>query len=176
MLAATRAGDSASWSELMQLIYADLKRLARRHVAPAGDGHTLGTTGLVHECYLRLAGPARGQVENRSHFLNLASRVMRQVLCDYARERLAAKRGGGQKREDLDVLEREEHAEAEHLVQLDEVLGQLERENERWARIVECRYFAGLTEPEAAEAVGVPLRTLQREWQQARAWLAGRLG
>jgi len=175
LLAATRAGDGPAWSSLMQLIYADLRRLARRHVAGGNEGHTLGTTGLVHECYLRLAGAARGNAENRGHFLNLASRVMRQVLCDYARERLAAKRGGGLRREEMEKIDVEEHAEAEHLIQLDEVLGQLERENARWARIVECRYFAGLTEEETAEAVGLPLRSTQREWQAARAWLEARL-
>src|SRR6185437_10430936 len=101
LLIASRAGDSASWSSLMRLVYGDLRRLARRHVTSIADANTLGTTGLVNECYLRLAGPARASVENRRHFLNLASRVMRQVLCDYARERLSEKRGGSQRREDL---------------------------------------------------------------------------
>jgi RNA polymerase sigma factor (TIGR02999 family) len=175
LLLATREGDGTSWGFLLQLVYADLRRLARHHVMAVADASTLGTTGLVHECYLRLVGPARATIENRRHFLNLASRVMRQVLCDYAREQLSEKRGGLQRREDLAVVDAEEWAETERLVMIDDTLRALERENARLARVFECRYFAGLTDEETAETLGLSLRTVQRDWQHARTWLAERL-
>jgi RNA polymerase sigma factor (TIGR02999 family) len=100
---------------------------------------------------------------------------MRQVLCDYAREQLCAKRGGLQRREDLAVVDAEEWAETERLVMIDDTLRALERENARLARVFECRYFAGLTDDETAETLGLSLRTVQRDWQNARAWLAARL-
>jgi RNA polymerase sigma factor (TIGR02999 family) len=175
LLNATRTGDRSSWGFLLQLVYADLRKLARHHVMAVADASTLGATGLVNECYLRLVGPGRATIENRRHFLNLASRVMRQVLCDYAREQLTEKRGGLQKREDLAVVDAEEWAETERLVMIDDTLRALERENARLARVFECRYFAGLTDDETAETLGLSLRTVQRDWQQARTWLAQRL-
>ena len=175
LLNATRTGDRSSWGFLLQLVYADLRKLARHHVMSVADASTLGATGLVNECYLRLVGPGRATIENRRHFLNLASRVMRQVLCDYAREQLTEKRGGLHKREDLAVVDAEEWAETERLVMIDDTLRALERENARLARVFECRYFAGLTDDETAETLGLSLRTVQRDWQNARAWLAARL-
>ncbi|HEY6986122.1 MAG TPA: ECF-type sigma factor [Rhodanobacteraceae bacterium] len=175
LLNATRDGDGESWGSLMRLVYGDLRRLARRHVMTVADANTLGTTGLVNECYIRLVGPARATVENRRHFLNLASRVMRQVLCDYAREQFSEKRGGTHRREELHAIDAEEWAETEQLVMLDDALRTLEKENERLARVFECRYFAGLCEEEAAETLGLSLRTVQRDWQNARIWLAARL-
>jgi RNA polymerase sigma factor (TIGR02999 family) len=176
LLVATRDGDGEAWSDLVRLVYSDLRRLARCHVMAASDADTLGTTGLVNECYLRLVGPARATVANRRHFLNLASRVMRQVLCDYAREQLSAKRGGSHKREDIRQVDAEEWAETEQLVVLDDALRGLERQNERMARVFECRYFAGLSEDETAETLGLSRRTIQRHWHDARTWLATRLG
>jgi RNA polymerase sigma factor (TIGR02999 family) len=175
-LIATREGDAGSWSDLVRLVYGDLRRLARRHVltAPA-DAATLGTTGLVNECYLRLFGEARATVANRRHFLCLASRVMRQILCDCARGQLAEKRGGSQRREELSIVDAETFAETERLVVIDDALRALERENARVARVFECRYFAGLGEEDVAEALGISLRTVQRDWHHARSWLAERL-
>lgn len=175
LLIATREGDGESWGNLLRLVYGDLRRLARHHVMSVADASTLGTTGLVNECYLRLVGPARATVENRRHFLNLASRVMRQVLCDYAREQLSEKRGGMHRREELGAIDAEEWAETEQLVMIDDALRALEHENERLARVFECRYFAGLTDEETAETLGLSLRTVQRDWQHARTWLAARL-
>jgi len=175
LLVATREGDGQAWTDLVRLVYGDLRRLARRHVMSVADANTLGTTGLVNECYLRLVGPARASVENRRHFLNLASRVMRQVLCDYAREQLSEKRGGSQRREDLSVVDAEEWAETERLVVIDDALRALAQEHERLARVFECRYFAGLSDEEAAETLGLSLRTVQRDWHDARTWLAERL-
>ena len=176
LLVATRKGDVAAWTSLVRLVYSDLRRLARRHVLAVSDANTLGTTGLVNECYLRMVGAARATVENRKHFLNLASRVMRQVLCDYAREQLSEKRGGSHRREDLGAVDAEEWAETEQLVVIDDALRALEQQSERMARVFECRYFAGLTDEESAEALGLSLRTVQRDWHDARAWLAQRLG
>ena len=175
LLAATREGDGAAWTNLVRMVYGDLRRLARRHVLSMADSNTLGTTGLVNECYLRLVGPAHATVENRRHFLNLASRVMRQVLCDYAREQLSAKRGGSLRRENIAAIDAEEWSETEQLVLLDDALRSLEAQNERMARVFECRYFAGLTDEESAETLGLSLRTVQRDWHDARAWLAEKL-
>ena len=175
LLIATREGDGESWGNLLRLVYGDLRRLARHHVMSVADVNTLGATALVNECYLRLVGPARATVENRRHFLNLASRVMRQVLCDYAREQLSEKRGGSQRREELAAVDAEEWAETEQLVMIDDALRALEHENERLARVFECRYFAGLSDEETAETLGLALRTVQRDWQHARRWLAERL-
>lgn len=175
LLVATRDGDGQAWIDLVRLVYGDLRRLARRHVMSVADASTLGTTALVNECYLRMVGPARASVENRRHFLNLASRVMRQVLCDYAREQLSEKRGGSHRREDLSVVDTEEWAETERLVLIDDALRALAQKHERLARVFECRYFAGLSDEEAAETLGLSLRTVQRDWHDARTWLAERL-
>src|ERR1700752_1202643 len=163
LLIATREGDGESWGNLLRLVYGDLRRLARHHVMSVADANTLGTTGLVNECYLRLVGPARATVENRRHFLNLASRVMRQVLCDYAREQLSEKRGGTQRREELTAIDAEEWAETAQLVMSHEARRALEPENEPLARVFECRYFAGLSDGETAETLGLSLRTVQRD-------------
>ena len=175
LLIATREGDGASWGNLLRLVYGDLRRLARHHVMSVADAHTLGTTGLINECYLRLVGPAQATVSNRRHFLNLASRVMRQVLCDYAREQLSEKRGGLQRREDLAVIDAEEWAETEQLVLIDDALRALEETDERLARVFECRYFAGLTDEETAQTLDLSVRSVQRHWHDARTWLAARL-
>ena len=175
LLDASRSGDEEAWSQLVRQVYGDLQRLAHRQRSEHAAAATLGTTGLVHECYMRLAGSARDRIENRRHFFSLASRVMRQVLCDYARTALRVKRGGLQQREDLDGLDVEALGEAEDLVYVDELLTRLETENEAWARVVECRYFAGLSDEETAETLGIALRTAQRHWQGARAWLAERM-
>jgi len=175
LLDASRGGDEEAWSQLVRQVYGDLQRLAHRQRREHAVPVTLGTTGLVHECYLRIAGGARERIENRRHFFSLASRVMRQVLCDYARTSLRVKRGGLQQREDIDAWDAEEQSEAEDLVYIDELLTQLEAKNADWARVVECRYFAGLGDEETAETLGIPLRTAQRHWSDARAWLAERM-
>ncbi|GMU44875.1 MAG: RNA polymerase subunit sigma [Xanthomonadales bacterium] len=175
LLDACRRGDADASARLVRLVYGDLRRLARAQRGQVAAPATLNTTSLVHECYLRIAGSSVGSVASRHHFFNLASRVMRQVLCDYARQRLAEKRGGGQVRVTESVLDAEGHAEASDLVEIDNLLVGLEREHERAARVFECRYFAGLGEQETADVLGVSLRTAQREWNLARGWLAERL-
>jgi RNA polymerase sigma factor (TIGR02999 family) len=175
LLAASRGGDQAAWSRLVLMIYSDLRRLARRRGGGGPIPTTLGTTGLVHECYLRLAGSPREQIEGRGHFFNLASRIMRQILCDYARKNLRVKRGAGQKHEDIEEVDAAQQLEIENLVALDDLLNRLDAENPAWAKAFECRFFAGLSDEETAEALGVPLRSAQRNWAQAREWLAANL-
>lgn len=175
LLDAFRAGDAQASGKLIALVYEDLQRLARAQMGYSPRERTLNTTSLVHECYLRIMDPVAASVESKHHFFNLASRVMRQVLCDYARERLAQKRGGGEAHDTLSALDRELHEEASGLIELDELLQQLDQAQPRWARVFECRYFAGLSEQETADALGISLRTAQREWNQARQWLAERL-
>jgi len=170
MLAAARGGDADAWQRLVRLIYADLRQLARRVLAGNRRDQTLNTGALVHECYLRLAQSASAP-NDRNHFFCLAARVMRQVICDYARERIAEKRGGGAVAVTLENLSASEQAEVEQFVELDVALNQLAQHNERQARVVECRFFAGMTDAETADALGISLRTVARDWDAARAWL-----
>jgi RNA polymerase sigma factor (TIGR02999 family) len=174
LLEAFKRGDSQASARLISLVYEDLHRLARAQ--GGAPGRTMTPTALVHECYLRIMDPAAASVESKNHFFNLASRVMRQVLCDYARERLADKRGGGAQHATLSSVDAELRAEATSLIELDDLLNRLAGENQEAARVFECRYFAGLSEQETADALGMSLRTAQREWSQARQWLAAHLG
>ena len=172
-LAGHRSGDAGAQQRLIALIYGDLRRLARRHLAGNRWIPALDTTSLINESYLRLVSPAAQHVQTRAHFLNLASRVMRQIVCDYARRRLRENEhivgsdvGAEQPRQ------RDELAQADQFVRLDEALQDLARVNERQARVIECRFFAGLSEEETAAALAASLRTVQRDWADAREWLA----
>ena len=173
LLEHARSGDRNAWDRLVGLLYADLRRIAARY-RPSGE-RTLDTTSLVHECYLRLANSGELALESRKHFFALAARVMRQLVCDYARERLADKRGGGIAPESLALVETAAIEQAQHCIAVDEALADLMCHDERQARVVECRFFGGLTEQETAEALDTSLRSVQRDWQAARAWLAERL-
>jgi RNA polymerase sigma factor (TIGR02999 family) len=157
--------------ELVPLIYEDLRVLAHRHLRSGRGGETLGTTGLVHEAYLKLAAQRNPEWRDRGHFFAVASRAMRHILIDYARGRQRQKRGSGQPHVPLDETQVAIESEAAHLVAVDEALTKLSVENERLARVVECRFFAGLSEEETAEALGTSVRTVQRDWGEARAWL-----
>jgi RNA polymerase sigma factor (TIGR02999 family) len=170
LVESSRAGDKAAWGRLIKHVYADLRRIARRNIGKFPLAGTVGTTGLVSEWYLRLA-TLTPKVESKAHLLNLASRMMRQVLCDYARQRLSGKRGGGEEATTLND-DSSVFSEAENLLMIDNALQALEREEPKWARLFECRYFVGLSEQETAEALGVTLRTVQRDWQRARLWIA----
>ena len=167
-----KLGDPQASARLIALVYDDLRRLARAQIGPGPRDRTMNTTSLVHECYLRIMDPVAENVESKHHFFNLASRVMRQVLCDYARERLAEKRGGGQGHDTLSAVDQQVHQEASNLVELDDLLNRLETNHPRSARVFECRYFAGLSEQETADTLQLSLRTAQREWNQARQWLS----
>lgn len=158
--------------ELVTLVYAELRRIAGRQLRGERADHTLCTTALVHEAWVELSKLNRIQWQNRAHFLALASQAMRRVLIDYAVARVAQKRGGGMRKESLDgdallvVQER-----AEDLVLLDEALERLRAVNEHHARIVECRFYGGMTVEETAEAFDVSPATIKRDWALARAWL-----
>jgi RNA polymerase sigma factor (TIGR02999 family) len=169
LLAQASAGDSLAWDHLVARVYRDLRRLARRQSSQCWQP-TLGTSSLVHEWYLRIAGSS-ALPQDRKHFFALAARVMRQVIIDHARERLAAKRGSGARPTSLEQVSDEEFAQARDFVAVDEALTVLAGINERQARVVEARFFAGLTEQETADAVGVSLRLVQRDWHEARQWL-----
>jgi RNA polymerase sigma factor (TIGR02999 family) len=155
----------------MPLVYDRLRQLARRHLARERAGHTLQPTALVHEAYLRLAGHHRIQWQDRGHFLALAATTMRRVLVSHARGRLAEKRGGGGAALSLDDVPAPAVERAEELVALDDALEALAAFDPRQARVVELRYFGGLTVEETAAALGVSPATVKLDWSLARAWL-----
>ena len=167
------SGDRLAWDRLVHLVYPDLKRLARGSLG-GGRGNTLDTTALVHECYLRLER-AEGAPRDRGHLMSLAVRIMRQVLIDHARERLAAKRGGGAQAVPLDEVQIADERQFGLLVQIDAALERLAQMQPRQARVFECRYFGGLNDADTALALGISPRTVHREWDAARAWLAAQV-
>lgn len=162
--------------QLADVFYAELQRVAHRerHRSGLPVSETLRTTALVHEAYLKLA--RSGGFRDRGHFLATAALAMRQVLVSHARRRMADKRGGGIAPASLDDSEPAPAETDERILELDEALQRLEREYPRLARVVECRYFAGLSEMETAEALGVTDRTVQRDWAKAKALLYETLG
>ena len=175
LLDAHEAGDRSAFDALVPIVYADLRRLARSHLRRVPGGHTLNTTGLVHEAYLKLAGSRGLRLRDRGHLMAVTACAMRQVLVSRARARLRAKRGGGGATLELDETRLGREPDAERLLDLDRALGGLQEKDERLARIFECRYFGGLSPEETAEALGLSLRTAQRGWMRARAWLRAEL-
>jgi RNA polymerase sigma factor (TIGR02999 family) len=171
MLDAARAGDVHVWNRLVALVYAELSRLAHGVLGRRGRDQTLDTGALVNECYLRMAGANASIPQDRVHFFALSARVMRQVICDYARERLADKRGNNPQHIPLHEMDVQAQQHIEQFVELDEALTRLARRNERLAHVVECRFFAGLTDEETATALGTSVRTVRRDWQTAHRWL-----
>ena len=173
LLDRARSGDEAAWDRVVALIYDDLKRIARGVLARSGQ-HTLNPTSLVHDCYLRLSRDSGERLVNREHFLSLAARAMRQLMLNHARDRVAAKRGGGAVHTTLAdaSVDAAADVQAGHLLELDDALNRLAMKDERLVRVVECRIFAGLTEEETATALGVPLRSVQRQFAEARAQLS----
>ena len=175
LLHAYAGGDREAFDQLVPMVYDELRRIARNHLRRTNRGATLDTTGLVHEAYLKLAGQKGMRVEDRGHFLAIAACAMRQVIISRARARLAAKRGGGEIPLTLDEERVGSDAQAEWLLDLDRTLDLLRERDEKLARTVECRFFAGLSEEETAQALGVSLRTAQRNWMRARAWIRAEL-
>jgi RNA polymerase sigma factor (TIGR02999 family) len=171
LLLELRDGRAGAMDRLFPLVYEELRRVAHRALRGERTGHTLGTTGLVHEAYLRLVDQTRLEYRDRAHFYGIAARAMRHILVDYARRHRAAKRGGAQAVIPLDeaLLGVEDRAEA--LLALDEALSRLETIDARLGQIVQCRYFGGFTEEETAEVVGVTARTVRRDWLKAKGWL-----
>lgn len=177
LLRSLRQGDPEALDRLLPLVYDELRALARSHLRHERGHHTLGATALVHEAYIRLAAREQLAPEDRSHFFAIAAQAMRRVLIDHARARNRKKRGSGQDAEPLepDLLLMTDQA-AEELVLLDEALNRLAHANQRAARVVEQRFFAGLTLEETAQTLGVSLKTVQRDWTLARAWLRKEIG
>ena len=169
------AGDRAALDEMMPLVYGELRRLARRYMRRQAAGHALQTTALIHEAYLRLAGQEEKHWENRAHFFAVAAQAMRCILVDHARARKMAKRGGGATHVALDealTLGVGHHAE---MVALDDALTALSLLHERQSKVVELRFFGGLTEEEIGAVLDVTPRTVRNDWRVARLWLAREL-
>lgn len=171
LIARWGGGDASALDPLIELAYDDLRQIASQRLNGWRRGPWVQTTTLVHELYLRLAGVKESAWGGRAQFFAFCSKAMRRILIDFARRRGAEKRGGDYLHVPLDEADPAIAAEAVELVALDEALQRLEARNERMARIVECRFFGGLSVPETAEAVGTSERTVEREWARARAYL-----
>lgn len=171
LLQAWREGDAAALESLLPLVYDELHRLAHFYIAGERRGHTLQTSALVNEAYVRLVDARKLDWRDRAHFFAVSARLMRQVLIQYARARRAGKRGGDAVRVEFDEASIPSPARDEDLIALDEALDALAAVDPREARVVELRFFAGLDEQEAAHVLGVSDRTIRREWDHARAWL-----
>ena len=170
LLARIDAGDERALDELVTLVYPDLKILARYQLAAERPNHTLNTTAIVHEAFVRLAGGKRAWAD-QAHFLRAASKVMRHLLVDHARKRNAAKRGSGVAPLELDEQRYESADESVAVLALDTALKDMAANDPRLVSVVECRYFAGLTVDETAEALDMAVRTVERDWQRARGYL-----
>lgn len=164
-------GDQSAFDKLMPLIDEELRRLAHRYMSRERAGHTLQTTALVNEAFLRLVNRKNLRWQNRAHFFGLAAQVMRTILVDHARSHASAKRGGGTRNLELDEALVVSQQKASEVIALDEALKQLALIDPRQSRIVELRFFGGLTVEEAAEVLHVSPVTIKREWSTAKAWL-----
>jgi len=169
-------GDRAAVEELLPLVYDELRGIARAAVGREAPGHTLQATALVNEAWIRLFGPAGLEWEDRAHFLAIAARSMRQVLVDHARRKKAGKRGGGAERVALDEALAQYERDGTDLLALSEALDRLVAVDERRGRVVELRFFCGLTIDETARALDVAPKTAEADWYLARAWLRRELG
>jgi RNA polymerase sigma factor (TIGR02999 family) len=176
LLGAAGAGDPRASADLLPLVYEQLRAMAGRHMYRERPDHTLQATALVHEAYVRLVdGAAQKHWESRWQFFAAAAEAMRRILVDRARARARLKRGGRAQRVELESLELTVHDPPDELLALDEALAELAREHPEKARLVNLRYFAGLTHAEAAEALGISVSTADRHWAYARAWLYRRM-
>ena len=171
LLAAWGGGDQAARDELMPLVYEELRRLARRFMHRERAGHTLQTSALVNEAFLRLVDQKNVRWQDRAHFFGIAARLMRQVLVDYARRRGYAKRGGDVRRVPLDEAVVVSEERAAEVVALDDALKSLAEIDPRKSQVVELRFFGGLSIEETAEVLGVSEGTVRRDWALAKAWL-----
>ena len=175
LLRAHAAGDTAAIDRLFPQVYDELRRIARGRLRHERADHTLGATELVHEAFFRLVRLDRIDWRGRAHFLAIASRAMRNVLLDHAERRDAGKRGGGARAVTIERIPLANEAQAEELIELCEALARLELLEPRQARVVECRFFAGLSLDETAAALGISAATVSRDWTVARAWLHSQL-
>jgi RNA polymerase sigma factor (TIGR02999 family) len=168
-------GNQEALHALVPMVYKELRRLAHYHLQAERPDHTLQSTALVHEAYLRLAGGQQGEVRNRAHFIAVASRLMREILVDYARGRRALKRDGGC-RISFDALAAIPVNGDAELLSLNDALNELARMDERQAKIVDMKFFGGLSSPEIAEVLGISRATVDRDWATARVWLHRQMG
>jgi RNA polymerase sigma factor (TIGR02999 family) len=175
LILASRCGSRDALDRLFPHVYEALRQLAHRVLRSERQGHTLATTALVHEAYLRLVDQQRADWNDRAHFLAIVATAMRRILVDYARRQKRLKRGGQRRPVPLDDAMLVADQRADTLLALDEALSGLSALNERLSRVVECRFFAGLTTEETAAALQVTTRTVERDWQKARAWRYMRL-
>ena len=171
LLLAWNRGESGALDALMPLVYDELRRMAKRYMSNQPSGHTLQTTALIHEAYLKLADNKEKRFSNRAHFFAVAAQAMRHILVDHARLYNAEKRGGGAQKlslEDVAVISTERASE---IIALDEALKSLAAQDERKGRVVELRYFGGLSVEETAEVLKVSVDTVMRDWRSAKMWL-----
>jgi RNA polymerase sigma factor (TIGR02999 family) len=171
-----RAGDRSALDALLPMVYDELRRIARGQRQRLASSLTVNTTALVHEAYLKLVKDRARNYSDRSHFFAVAATAMRQLLIDEAKRHAAKKRGSGRRPISLDSVEVGIEGQAESLLELDRALDKLGQVSPRLLRVVECRFFGGLTETETAAALAVTDRTIRRDWAKARAWLAVEMG
>jgi RNA polymerase sigma-70 factor (ECF subfamily) len=171
LLADWSNGDQAALDKLLPLVNTELRQLARRYMRRENPGHTLQTSALLNEAYLRLIDQKTVRWQNRAHFFGIAAQLMRRILIDHARSHHYAKRGGGALRVSLDEAAAVTEAQAAELLAVDEALEKLTAMDARKGRIVELRFFGGLSLEETAEVLGISSPTVQREWRAAKAWL-----
>ncbi len=171
LLLAWGDGDKRALDKLMPFVYEELRRLARNYMRHQPSDHTLQTTALVNEAYLRLIDSSQVRWQNRTHFFAISAQLMRRILVDFARAKKAGKRGGQDQKITFDEALPVSSEQESELIALDEALNELAVLNERQSRIVEMRYFGGMTEEEIAETLDISTRTVRRDWSIARAWL-----
>jgi len=165
------SGNQSALDELYPLVYDELHRLASRYMSRERKGHTLQTTALINEAYVRLVDQRNVHWANRSHFFAISAQIMRRILIDHARSHAYAKRGGGQQKVSLDETATLQVARAAALISLDDALQSLAEIDQRRSQVVELRYFGGLSNEEIAQALGISPNTVTRDWNMARAWL-----
>ncbi|HKA00575.1 MAG TPA: sigma-70 family RNA polymerase sigma factor [Candidatus Solibacter sp.] len=175
LLSAWRGGDRDALERLIPIVYGDLRRIAARYMRSENEGHTLQATALVHEAYLRLTRDRDRTWENRAHFFGVAAQIMRNLLVDHARRAVRRKRGGGAVEIQLEAGSELVGVDSEDLLALDDALRRLAEVDPRASRIVELRYFVGLTNEEIAEVIKVSEKTVKRDWSTAKAWLRAEL-
>ena len=169
-------GDRAALDRLLPMVYAELRRIARKHLREERQDHTLQPTALVHEMYARLVGQKPPDLRDRIHFLSVAAQVMRQILIDHARTKCAQKRGGRQEKLSMDEYQHVCMEKPAIMVRIDDALNQLARHDPRKAKLIEMRFFGGLTAEESASVLELPVNVVRRELRVARAWFQRELG
>jgi len=170
------SGSQQGAEQLLSLVYTELKRIAAQKMAGEAPGNTLQPTALVHEAWMKLVGDGNAPFENRAHFFSAAAEAMRRILVDSARRKKAIRRGGGAPREELQEYHLVQSERSDELLAVDEALDLLAKEDPVAANLVKLRYFVGMTMDEAAVTMGMPLRSTERTWTYARAWLRRRIG